>query len=295
MENLKSPCLANTAAIIGLGLLGGSLGLALKKQKIVREVVGIPRRRSTLRSALKRHAIDRGTLSLSKGVSDVDVVFVAVPVGDICPIVTKIKPFLKKGAIVTDVGSTKAQVVHILEKVCGKDIHFVGGHPMAGSEQSGISVARENLFENAFYFLTKTPTTNRKAFQLLKRLVERLGARSVAITPQEHDTVVAAVSHLPHLVASALVSTVAGNSAGKTALTFASTGFRDTTRIASSPHDIWTDICLTNHSKILHMTSLFKKNLTALEKAVRQKDRRKLRGRFMRAKTVRDAFVKNNL
>ena len=173
--------------IIGLGLIGGSLALAIKEKKLAKEIAGVSRRKSTIREALKNKIVDSGTLDLEDGVKDSDLIIIATPVFKIVSIAKRVAPFLKKGAILTDAGSTKRYIVRSIEKALPKGIDFVGSHPIAGSERSGIQSANKDLFKNACCILTKSNYTNPKAIGKVKKFWEALGMEVIIMRPQTHD------------------------------------------------------------------------------------------------------------
>ena len=217
----------NRVAIIGVGLIGGSLGMSLRKNELVGEVVGVDSCVDNLHLAVELGAIDQYAASPAAGVAGADLVIIATPVGATILILHEIWPYLASGAVVTDVGSTKTKVVQEAENMLPPGISFIGGHPMAGSEHNGIKGADPYLFENAFYLIT--PTTNSKpvALKKVKRLVAGIGAKVVEIEPEKHDLAVAAVSHLPHLLAASLVNTVVNLPESESILPLAAGGFRD--------------------------------------------------------------------
>lgn len=260
-------------SIIGLGLIGGSLGLALKENLRDCRIIGVARRLEVIDKALEIHAIDEGTLSLAEGVREADIIFICTPVGKIVEIISEMLLSVKEGVIITDVGSAKAQIVQAVEKVLPAGVFFVGGHPLAGSERHGIEAAFPSLFQNAFYLLTPTPKTNNQAFQTLHSILTQIGANVVALDPERHDRIVASISHLPHLLASTLVNlTSKGASDEENTLLFAASGFRDMTRIAAGNTDVWLDICLVNSEAILHAVRSFQERLKEVDVMLALKD-----------------------
>lgn len=274
----------NKIAIIGVGLIGGSLGLAVKKKRLARVVVGIGRRTSSIRKALRRGAIDTGTKDPARGVDGADLVIIATPVCLISEFAKKISRSLKKGCMVTDVGSTKAEIVKALERILPKGVEFVGSHPLAGSERRGVLFAEEDLFKGSIVIMTKTKRTKAPAIKKLDKFWRSLGVGRVVIkSPEEHDRIVAEISHLPHLAAVALI-----NSAEKKSLEFASTGFKDTTRIAASDPEVWRDICLTNKKEILMSLDKYERCLLRLKAFIKSGKAEKLRKEFARSKGIRE-------
>ena len=278
-------------AIIGLGLIGGSLGLALKKTgRPDLHLVGIPRRAETLQQALALGAIDEGTTDHVKGVVDADLVFVCTPINLLLPIIREIAPSLKKGAIVTDVGSSKYELVTQAEKIIPKGSYYVGGHPMAGKETSKLAAADPQLFAGKKWLLTPTSRTSKKALEVVKQVVGWTGATILEMDPKKHDLVVAAVSHMPLAVAAALVNAVAGQEQKELTAKCAASGWRDTTRIASGDPILGVDMFTTNKKAVLKMIAAFKKSLSRLEKLIKEGNGEKLREELLRAKTSRDSI-----
>src|SRR3989338_8294647 len=253
--------------IIGLGLIGGSLALAIKEKKLAEEIVGVSRRRSTIDRAIKNKIVDSATLDLKDGVKDSDLVVIAAPVLKIVDIAKHITPFLKKGAILTDAGSTKRCIVANIEKIGFKGADFIGSHPIAGSEKSGIKSADKDLFKNACCILTKSNYTNPKAIGKVKKFWENLGIEVIIMRPQMHDKALSKISHLPHAVSASLV-----NSVGQSRLDLAAGGFKDATRVASGEPELWRDIFLTNKDNLIKDIGILKKELNKVEAALRNND-----------------------
>ncbi len=272
-------------AIVGVGLIGGSIGLAIKRKRLAKEVIGIGHRKSSIRKAIRLKAVDKGTLNLKSGVKDADIIILATPVLMIPKMAAKLKRSVKKGAIITDVGSTKSFLTNRLEKILPKHAHFVGAHPMAGSEKRGVDKARSDLFKNSICVITKTRKTNKSAFSTIKSLWSRIGAKTVVLDPNAHDRIISEVSHLPHMVVFALL-----NAIEKKSLKLASTGLRDTTRIASSDALVWKDIAISNKHEILKSIKKFKSSLGSLERAIRSGSSGKLLSTFNKAKAKRDDY-----
>jgi prephenate dehydrogenase len=280
-------------AIIGLGLIGGSLGLALKKNPppgAKLKIIGIPRREETIELAKQLGAIDEGTTDHVKGVADADLVFICTPINLITAVIQEIAPGLKKGAIVTDVGSTKGEIVARAERLMPRGVFFIGGHPMAGKEVSKLEAAEAGLFQGKTWLLTRTGRTSITALEKIGQLVTQLGGRVVEMDPKKHDLVVAAISHLPLAVAAALVSTVAAEPESKLMGQAASSGFRDTTRVASGDPVLGVDLFTTNKKAVLKMIAGFKKSLSVLERLVRGGQGEEIRAELEKAKRFRDAI-----
>jgi prephenate dehydrogenase len=277
-------------AIIGLGLIGGSLGLGLKKARPDLKIIGIPRREETIQQAITLGAIDEGTTDHIKGCTEADVIFVCTPIHLIVPIIREIAPHLKKGAIITDVGSSKYEIVSQAEKIMPKGVNFVGGHPMAGKEKPKLEAAEADLFKDKVWILTKTSKTSSKALTELKNLITALGGKTEEMDPKTHDLVVAAISHLPLALAVSLVNTVAEHPEKDLMVKCAASGFRDTTRIASGDPILGVDMFTTNRSSILKIISFFKKTLTRLEKSIKEENGEKIKEELVKAKIFRDSI-----
>lgn len=238
--------------IVGIGLIGGSFGLALKQLGLAREVIGVARRQSSLDEALQCGACDFATSDLVEAATGADLVFLSPPVGQMRAICERIAPVVALGALVTDAGSTKAQIVADCEPLFVGRAHFVGGHPMAGSEKVGAAAGRADLFHHATWVLTPTPQSDAHALQTLRDLVEKLGARPLVLEPGAHDALLAVTSHLPHITAAALVHSFLGAKAKNDAATqLVAGGWRDGTRVAAGSPEMWRDICVANRAAVL--------------------------------------------
>lgn len=278
-----------TVAIVGVGLIGGSLGMSWKMSGVINEVIGISRRSETIDRAVRAGAIDRGTLDLSEGVSDADVVIIASPVNSIVPLYKEMRASLKPGAVVSDVGSTKSVICESIWATGAGEHTFIGGHPMAGSERAGVSAADPYLFENAVYVITPPKRCKQSHVRLLTRLIEVTGARPIVMTPKQHDETVAAVSHLPHVVAASLVTFASEREKDLPGLlTLAAGGFRDTTRIASGHEDVWTDICLSNIGPIMNSVDELELILKRFKQALLAKDANRISEMLAHARSVRE-------
>ena len=278
----------NKITIIGVGLIGGSLGLALKEKNPNSRIVGIDKQ-EIIEKAIAQGAIDEGIVNLEEGIKEADIIIIATPVKTILNILTQINPFLKKGCLVTDTGSTKQQIVQKANKVLSKDIFFVGGHPMAGSEKYGIESAYPYLFHNKTYILTPTHKSNLGALEKISLLIKMIGAKKLILDPLEHDRIVSAVSHLPQIIAVSLINAI-GESAlrgnNNNYFKAAGEGFKDMTRIASSPYKMWEDICDTNQENILEMIQEFKNYLEVMEDKLKN-DPNSLKEEFQKASKLR--------
>lgn len=282
------PTLAiSRVAILGLGLIGGSVGLALGRCGL-KEIVGYDCHPETMATALDAGAITRTAADPAVAVQGAEVVILAVPVGALGRLAEGIAPFLSPGTIVTDTGSVKGSVVRELERIFQGRARYVGGHPMAGSERAGIGAADGYLLENAVYILTPTVNTDNEARQTLTNLVQALGSRVIELDPDEHDLIVAGISHLPHLLAVSLVE-AAGELAREHPLTLmlAAGGFRDTTRIAGGDPVMWRDIFLHNQQAILALLNSWRSRIDALAGMISRGDAQGLENALRQARALR--------
>jgi prephenate dehydrogenase len=273
--------------IIGVGLIGGSLAGIIKTKGLAGEVVGVGRGRENLETARTTGLVDSFTHDARKGVAGADLVVLCCPVGKFEEVARGIKPYLADNAIVTDVGSVKGGLVGNLDDIFHLKARFVGAHPIAGSERAGSAAADMKLFEGAKLIVTPTSRTDPEALEAVVALWEETGASIVRMDPDEHDRVFALVSHLPHVAAYAMVSAVAGMDGGSKAIGFAAGGFRDFTRIAASPADVWRDICLLNGPKILGALDRYQEELWKLRELIEKGDGEGLEREFDRARSIR--------
>lgn len=278
--------------IIGLGLIGGSLGLAFKQKGNTRIIVtGIDQDQHTLKKAVERGAVDHSTNDLAEGVDNADIIFLCTPVLQIIPIVEKIVPYLKPGVILSDVGSTKGFLAEKLSAILPAGIHYVSGHPMTGREQSGIMAAEIDLFKDKWYILVPEASTCPQAVDEVCQVLAWTGAKLTTMDIADHDQCAAIISHVPHVAAAALVNLLALYPNLEDELKLVGGGFRDTTRIASSNADMWADICLTNAQPITDSLMHLKTLLDEVIHAVNQGDRQAIHHFFNRAKIRRDALI----
>jgi prephenate dehydrogenase len=276
-------------SIIGVGLLGGSIGLAAKQRRLAREVAGFVRRKSSLRDCERAGAVDYATTDLLAAVSNSDLIILCTPLAQMRSLAERFLPALKRGAIVTDVGSVKAGVVRELDALLKKSgAHFVGSHPMAGAEKTGVLAARENLFENAACVLTPTKKSNVAAVRKLEQFWKSLGARVLKLDAAQHDLLVSRSSHLPHVVAATLAGLVLNPTQPKTQAALCATGFRDTTRIASGSPEMWRDIALANRKNLSRSVDAFVGELKKFQSALKKNDAKAVEQFLATAKLRRD-------
>jgi prephenate dehydrogenase len=280
--------------IIGVGLIGGSFARALKTANACREIVGAGRNEAQLVRAQELGVIDAYALDVAEAARGADVVVLAVPVGSTEAVVRQLAPVLGAKTILTDVGSTKASVVAAVERALGTlPPRFVPGHPIAGTEKSGVEASFAELFQQRRVILTPLSHTDPEATATVRRLWELTGAEVVEMDVQHHDEVLAATSHLPHLLAFALVDTLARMEERREIFRFAAGGFRDFTRVASSDPQMWHDICLANRDALLDLLATYQADLDRLAAAVREGRGEVLLETFRRAKAARDRFAEN--
>jgi len=279
-------------AILGVGLIGGSLALALKQAGVVGEVVGIGRGLANLEKALELGVVDRFTQDPFDGVADADLVFMATPVTSLGPMAEKILPAMKPGAILTDGGSVKGAVIEAIEPLVPDGVQFVPGHPIAGTEKSGAEAAFPTLFQGRRCILTPTASLSTAALEVVRQMWLHAGSEVVVMEADKHDRILAAISHLPHMVAYALVNAVGSyDRFEENILEYSAGGFRDFTRIASSDPTMWRDIAQTNQEALLEMIELFEKYLAELKDDIRRGEGERLFDFFQRSKQLRDAIL----
>lgn len=268
-------------AIVGVGLIGGSIALSIKKMRLADKVIGVSRHKRSLAIARRIKAIDEGSQDINI-IKDADLVILALPVSAILKSAPRILKIIKKGCVVTDVGSTKMVIVSKLERIFPR---YIGGHPLAGSEKRGIINADAEIFKDSLCVLTPTKKTDKEAQRKVGQLWRRIGARVIFLTPAYHDKILSFISHLPHLIAFSLIAAMP-----RKYLRFASSGLRDTTRIAASDAGLWRDIFLSNQKNMSKAIELFQKDLLNLKSAIEKKDARRLGRVLKQAKNKRDSL-----
>lgn len=262
-------------AIIGLGLIGGSIGLALRQGKKSRcEIVGYSQRKETVAAALSLGAVDRGEANLREAVSQARLVIIATPVLTIEQILSEIAPHLRSDCIVTDTGSTKAQVMKWAQEILPSAVDFVGGHPMAGKETYGIRAAKAELFQKCTYCLTPSDKASAESIDTVINMVKKLGAAPFFIGAQEHDDLVAGISHLPILLSAALVSLTSKSPSWSKMSKLAASGYHDLTRLASGNPEVNSHICLSNQEAIIDWIDRFSQELDKYRRLVAKGDKR---------------------
>jgi cyclohexadieny/prephenate dehydrogenase len=280
-------------ALIGIGLIGSSISHATRRQGLAKEIVGSARTKETLDTALRLGLVDKGYDSAAEAVKGADLVILSVPVGACGPLAAEIAPNLRDGAILTDVGSVKAAVVRDMAPHVPKGVHFVPGHPIAGTEQSGPEAGFAELFDGRWTILTPEPQTDAAAVEKLKDYWTALGSKVEVMSPQHHDMVLGITSHLPHLIAFNIVNT-AEHLARVTeteVIKFSAGGFRDFTRIAASDPTMWRDVFLNNKEAVMEMLRRFSDDLAELKRAIEADDGDTLFRRFAEARAIRRGII----
>jgi len=280
-------------AIIGVGLIGGSLGLCLKdKMGDDIYITGQCRTRKSMDLAMEMGAVDFASSDIEEVVKNADVIFLSTPVLQMVPMVEKMLPYLKSGAIITDAGSTKQFIWKNLQKILPPDIYYVAGHPMTGREMSGVTAAKKDLFENKCYVIVENTGAPKEATDKICELVRLTGADLETLDIAQHDRCASVISHIPHVAAAGLV-TLLNRSHGdmEACLKLAGGGFKDTTRIASSNADMWADICMTNQEAITNHLKLLQGILAEVIVAIESGDRQAVHDYFAESKKRRDSIL----
>lgn len=285
--------LFNRIALVGIGLIGSSIARVIRREGLANTIVVNTRRSETLARARELRLGDEYFETAADAVEDADLVIVSVPVGASGSVAAEIAGTLKPGAIVTDVGSTKRSVLEQMEPVLPKTVHFIPGHPIAGTEHSGPDAGFAGLFEGRWCILTPPPGTNEEALARLTRFWERCGSKVDTMDPQHHDLVLAIVSHLPHIIAYNIVGTADDleTVTKSEVIKYSASGFRDFTRLAASDPTMWRDVCLHNKDAILEMLARFSEDLSALQRAIRWSDGEKLFDLFTRTRAIRRSII----
>ncbi len=272
-------------SIIGVGLIGASLGLAMRKKGLCTSIHGFGRREGNLLRAKEKGIIDSYSLDLKKVCEDSDLIVLSTPVGVFLEIVKNISPYLKKGSIIIDVGSVKGRLVYEIEAIMPEGVFYIGTHPIAGSDKSGIDDARPELFEGARCIITPTDKTDRDSLEKINLLWQKVGSHVELMDPLKHDEIYGAVSHLPHIIAYSLVNTI--GEINHEYIKYAGQGFKDTTRIALSSPELWRDIVIYNRENLLRLLEVFKGELKKLEEFLKNSESEAIKDIFQRARDLR--------
>lgn len=288
----------NKVTIIGIGLIGSSIARVIKQNKLAKELRAFDANKEYLRLAKELNIVDTAYENLAESIEDADLIIYATPVGVYENITKQIVPHLKKGAIITDVGSVKQCVVETIEKYLSDDlgIVFVPGHPVAGIEKSGPEAGFSEMFAGRWFIITPSEYSTKEAIDKISKLWETANMKIDIMTPGHHDKVMAAVSHLPHLIAYSIVGTVADLEGyeQKEIIKYSASGFRDFTRIAGSDPTMWRDILLNNKSTIMDLIQRFVEDLIALQRNIRWGEGEKLFELFSRTQKIRKEVIEAN-
>ncbi|MDQ6632095.1 MAG: prephenate dehydrogenase/arogenate dehydrogenase family protein [Verrucomicrobiota bacterium] len=277
--------------LVGVGLLGGSLGLAIKQRRLAAKIFGYVRRAASIDECEKFGVVDLATCDLKCAVEDADLIFLCTPLGQMRPLAEQMLSALKPGAIVTDVGSVKVSVVEELEDLfAAAGATFIGSHPMTGGEKMGVSFARADLFQKVVCALTPTPQSPREALESLEIFWAAIGAKVLKLTPAAHDDLVSRSSHLPHVVAAELANYILSPVHSKEQATLCANGFRDTTRIASGSPEMWRDIAMANRKNLARVLGVFIEDLQEFQLALEKGDQKIVEEFFEKAKQRRDEW-----
>ncbi|PWU08058.1 MAG: prephenate dehydrogenase/arogenate dehydrogenase family protein [Verrucomicrobia bacterium] len=277
--------------LVGVGLLGGSLGMALRQRGLAERVTGFVRRRASVRECRRLGAVDVGTLDLKAAVQGAELVVLCTPIAQMQPLVEEMLPVLQRGAIVTDVGSVKGIVVRDLERrVSSAGAHFVGSHPMAGSEKTGVAAASADLFINAVCVVTPTPKSNAAAVRKVGGLWKSVGALLITLDARRHDELVSRSSHLPHVLAATLANLVLDPAHPVAQSALCANGFRDTTRIASGSPEMWRDIAVANRKNLSRALARYISDVQRFRRLLKSNDQKGIAKFFETAKERRDKW-----
>jgi len=291
MNTENPPVQFKKVALIGVGLLGGSLGLALRQRRLAGTVIGYVRRSQSVRECLSCGAVDKVTLDLAEAVHGADLVILCTPLAQMKALAKQLVPHLERGTLVTDVGSVKASVVKDVETLVSRaGAYFVASHPMAGSEKAGVKAARADLFLGAICVITPTSKTRSAALKRTEQLWKALGSRTIRTTAEAHDQLVSRSSHLPYLSSVALTNHILDPAHSAAQGLLCAGGFRDTTRIASSSPEMWRDISLANRRHIRKALAGYMQHLRKLDLMLKLGEGDRLSACFQKAKTLRDQW-----
>jgi prephenate dehydrogenase len=294
LDNFLNSTQLNKLVIFGVGLIGGSVALALKRIHPNLHIVGIGRSEDNLQSALDLNVIDQAQTDIASAMSNTDLIIIATPVAQTRNILDAIKRHLTPHTVITDVGSTKSDVIQVAKEILGAQFsQFVAGHPIAGAEKSGVTAAQADLFDGKNIVLTPEPSTNPQALALVRQMWATCGAKLSEMTASQHDSIFAAVSHLPHLLAFALVDDLAARPNAKQLFDFAASGFRDFTRIAGSHPEMWRDISLANRDALLKELDAYQSELNQIKTLLANNDGNGLQMLFDRASKARNQWAKD--
>ncbi len=285
----------NKLAIIGIGLIGGSLARALRRAGFAREIVGYGRNLNNLKLAVELGVVDHAEVRIDVAVQEADMILIAAPVGAMAAVFSQLAGKISRETVITDVGSVKMSVIQAAREALNQEefARFVPGHPIAGTEQSGVAASREDLFHEQQIILTPEPDTNRGAVEQVRAMWESAGGMVRLLGAEKHDAVLAASSHLPHVLAYTLVDMLVRQDNHRDVFDFAAGGFRDFTRIAGSDPAMWRDICVANREPLLALLENFRQDLGDIMQAIKKEDADWLMGTFERARHAHETYVKS--
>jgi len=281
--------------LVGVGLLGGSLGLAIKKRRLADRVEGFVRRNESIAECEQFGAVDQASTDLTSAVDNADLIIICTPLAQMRALTEQMLPALKRDAVVTDVGSVKASVIAELEPlVLNAGAHFVGSHPMAGAEKTGVAAASADLFVNAMCVITPTANSEARAVNQLETFWRDVGGCPLKLSPELHDDLVSRSSHLPHVVAAELANYILSPVHPKEQALLCANGFRDTTRIASGSTEMWRDICLANRKNLARVLGVFIEDLQEFQHALENQEAKAITEFFQQAKQRRDRWCERD-
>jgi len=281
-------------SIIGVGLIGGSIALAMRRLKLANEIIGLGRRIENLKQAKKLKIIDAWSLKPKEAVRNAELIILATPMRAMPELVKSIAQDFKPGAILTDVGSTKLKMIEKILPLLDEKVDFVPAHPIAGREKTGAKYADAELFKNRWTIITPTQRSSKKGVLRIKRLWLALGAKVEVMSPKDHDEILAYISHLPHIVAYGLVSAIWNKEQALPVLRFSAGGFKDFIRIAGSSPEIWRDICLENKDMIINALNQYQNQLEELKKMMVKEDGKGLEKVFSKSRQVKEKVEKQD-
>ncbi len=281
----------NKILIFGVGLIGGSIALSLKKTGLTSSIIGVGRNQDNLNDAIKLKIIDHTSQDLDKNIAEANIIIIATPVAQIPSILKIIQPYLSSHTIITDVGSTKTDVIESAREILGQQYsQFIGGHPIAGSEKHGAMAAHSDLFKNKNVILTPDQHSSLRAKEMITTLWKNAGAKVSYMSHIDHDKIFSTISHLPHLLAFSLVDMITQRSNANELLKYAASGFKDFTRIAASSPEMWKDIIFANKKFILEDIKYFENQMELINDAIKHEDEKKILALFKNASKTRNEW-----
>ena len=293
MSNKKNKYLFNSVLIVGIGLIGSSIALSLRKNNIAKEIIGFSKTKKTRLVAKKKRIVDKTIEKISNQISEIDLIVICTPLSTYEKIFSSIDPYVSKKTIVTDVGSAKSQIIRQFRSNKSRVFDFVPAHPIAGTEQSGPNAGFYELFIDKWCIITPISENKKRHVNIVKKMWKLMGSNTEMMTPERHDQTMAITSHLPHLIAYNIVSTAADieNVTKSDVIKYSASGFRDFTRIAASDPTMWRDVLLSNKDSLLEVISRFSEDLSMLQKAIRWDDGETLYKLFSKTRKIRNKII----